>query len=130
MGAPAENTIEFAICRSLARANLHELCERVSTALESSGATMALCDVSRARADAVTVEALARLQLAARRRGCRASCAHWSSSWGWAKCCSSRYSSKSRGSPKSGKTRSVSRKNVNSTILPCSISSTCSAHGS
>jgi ABC-type transporter Mla MlaB component len=73
MGAPAEETIEFAICRSLLRANLQELCDRICKALESSGAKVALCDVSRARADAVTVEALARLQLAARRRGCRAS---------------------------------------------------------
>ena len=30
-----------------------------------------VCDVSGVRADAVTVEALARLQLAARRHGCR-----------------------------------------------------------
>jgi hypothetical protein len=72
MAAHAEDTIEFAICRALARANLQELCDRVCKALESSGAKVALCDVSRARADAVTVEALARLQLAARRRGCRA----------------------------------------------------------
>jgi ABC-type transporter Mla MlaB component len=73
MAPPAAETIEFAICRSLARANLHELCDRVCKALESSGAKVALCDVSRARADAVTVEALARFQLAARRQGCQAS---------------------------------------------------------
>ena len=36
----------------------------------------------------------------------------------------------SSGRPKSGKTRSVSRKKVSSTTLPSSISSTCSAHGS
>jgi ABC-type transporter Mla MlaB component len=73
MAVPAQETIEFAICRPLARANLGELCERVCNALESSGAGVAICDLSKARADAVTVEALARLQLEARRRGCRAS---------------------------------------------------------
>jgi ABC-type transporter Mla MlaB component len=73
MTVPAQETIEFAICRPLARANLQELCERVCKALESSGAEVAHCDLSKARADAVTVEALARLQLEVRRRGCRAS---------------------------------------------------------
>jgi hypothetical protein len=73
MAVPAQETIEFAICRPLARANLGELCERVCKALESTGAGVAICDLSQARADAVTVEALARLQLAVRRRGFQAS---------------------------------------------------------
>jgi ABC-type transporter Mla MlaB component len=33
--------------------------------------TIVVCDVACARADAVTIDALARLQLAARRHGCR-----------------------------------------------------------
>ncbi len=44
----------------------------------------------------------------------------------WARC----YDSTRAGRPKSGNTRSVSRKNVSSTIRPSAISSTCSAHGS
>ena len=44
--------------------------------LEGSGASVAICDVSQAKADAVTVDALARLQLVARRTGCRLSLCH------------------------------------------------------
>jgi ABC-type transporter Mla MlaB component len=72
MAVPAQETIELAICRPLGRANLGGLCEGVCKALESSGAGVAICDLSKARADAVTVEALARLQLEVRRRGYRA----------------------------------------------------------
>jgi ABC-type transporter Mla MlaB component len=39
--------------------------------LASSGATLALCDLRGIRADAASVDALARLHLYARRRGCR-----------------------------------------------------------
>jgi ABC-type transporter Mla MlaB component len=38
--------------------------------------TKVVCDVACARADVVTVEALARLQLAARRHGCRVTLRH------------------------------------------------------
>ena len=38
--------------------------------------TIVVCDVACARADAETVEALARLQLAARRHGCRVRLRH------------------------------------------------------
>lgn len=38
--------------------------------LEAGDVTLAICDVSDASADAVTVDALARLQLAVRRGGC------------------------------------------------------------
>jgi hypothetical protein len=37
--------------------------------LDASSASIALCDVTGVEPDAVTVDALARLQLAARRRG-------------------------------------------------------------
>jgi ABC-type transporter Mla MlaB component len=43
----------------------------VCALLEQTGATQALCDVTGIVADAVTVDALARLQLAARRHRCR-----------------------------------------------------------
>ena len=39
--------------------------------LQSSGAETALCDVGAAYVDAVTIDALARLELAARRHGCQ-----------------------------------------------------------
>ncbi len=78
MAAGVSRTTAFAIGGPIARADLPALCERLCALLEESGATIALCDVSAARADLVTVEALARLQLAARRHGgelrlCRAS---------------------------------------------------------
>ena len=41
-----------------------------------TGADVAVCDVAGVAADAVTVDALARLQLAARRHGCRIQLEH------------------------------------------------------
>jgi ABC-type transporter Mla MlaB component len=61
----------FAIRGPLARADLPGLCERVCAVLASSPADVALCDVAEIAADAVAIDALARLQLAAGRHGCR-----------------------------------------------------------
>lgn len=47
------------------------LCERLRVLLESSDAEVVVCDVRGLAADAVTVDALARLQLTARRLGRR-----------------------------------------------------------
>lgn len=66
-----QSTITFAIEGPIARADLPGLCDRVCTLLEQSRAGVALCDVSGADVDAVTVDALARLQLAAQRHGCQ-----------------------------------------------------------
>jgi ABC-type transporter Mla MlaB component len=66
-----QTTITFGIRGPLARSDLPGLCDRVCGLLETSRATVALCDVSGIRADAVAVDALARLQLAAYRHGCR-----------------------------------------------------------
>jgi ABC-type transporter Mla MlaB component len=63
-------TIVFAIAGPIARSDLPGLCDRVCALLERSGARQAFCDVSGVEPDAVTVDALARLQLAARRHGC------------------------------------------------------------
>jgi len=71
MTSPPQGTITFAIDGPIARADLPGLCARVCTLLEQSGAGVVLCDVSSVEVDAVTVDALARLQLAARRHGCR-----------------------------------------------------------
>jgi ABC-type transporter Mla MlaB component len=64
-------TITFGIRGPLARSDLPGLCGRVCALLEGTRATVALCDVSGIGADAVAVDALARLQLAAYRHGCQ-----------------------------------------------------------
>jgi ABC-type transporter Mla MlaB component len=76
MAASAPQTIAFAIGGPIARADLPGLCERVCALLEQSGARVALCDVGGIDPDAVTVDALARLQLAARRHGCQVKLRH------------------------------------------------------
>ena len=69
MSAPP-STIVFAIDGPIARADLPGLCNRVCALLQRSRPEVALCDVRGVDVDAVTVDALARLQLAARRHGC------------------------------------------------------------
>ena len=72
MAAPAPPTLIFAVRGPIARADLPGLCDRVCALLRGSGgAEVAICDVSGVVPDAVTVDALARLQLAARRAGCQ-----------------------------------------------------------
>jgi ABC-type transporter Mla MlaB component len=70
MRAPAPRTVAFAVHGPIARADLPGLCERVCALLSTSGAGIAFCDVQGIQPDAVTVDALARLQLAARGYGC------------------------------------------------------------
>ena len=79
MAAGAPRTIAFAIRGPIARADLPGLCQRVCALLETSGADVAVCDVRGVQADAVVVDGLARLQLAARRHGCRVRLRHASS---------------------------------------------------
>lgn len=77
MAAAAPQTVAFAIHRPIRPADLPGLCERVCTVLEQSGgAGVVLCDVSGVEPDAVTVDALARLQLAAHRRVCQVRLRH------------------------------------------------------
>jgi ABC-type transporter Mla MlaB component len=71
MAGPPPNTITFAIWGPIARADLPGLCDRVCALITTSGAGTALCDVAGIAVDAVTVDALARLQLAAHRQNCR-----------------------------------------------------------
>ena len=70
MAAPAPQTISFAITGPIARADLPGLRDRVCGLLQAGRPDVALCDVRGVQPDAVTVDALARLQLAARRHGC------------------------------------------------------------
>jgi ABC-type transporter Mla MlaB component len=71
MSAPPPQQVAFAIGGPIARADLPGLCERVCALLEASGTGVVVCDVGGVNTDAVTVDALARLQLGARRHGCR-----------------------------------------------------------
>jgi ABC-type transporter Mla MlaB component len=72
MGAPAPKTIAFAIRGPILPSDLPGLCDRVCALLDQqAGAGAAVCDVRGVEPDAVAVDALARLQVAAARRGCR-----------------------------------------------------------
>jgi len=71
MAASVPQTVAFAIRGPIERTDLPGLCERVCFLLESSGADVAVCDVHGVPPDAVTADALARLQLAAVRRSCQ-----------------------------------------------------------
>ncbi len=64
-------TVGFAIRGPIARGDLPGLCERVCALLEACPARVVDVDVGGVDVDAVTVDALARLQLAAGRRGCQ-----------------------------------------------------------
>ena len=70
MAAPESIAPTFAIRGPIARADLPGLRERLCPLLASS-APVAICDVHGVTVDAVTVDALAQLQLAARRHGCQ-----------------------------------------------------------
>lgn len=65
------SAITFAIRGPLAPSDLPGLCARVCAQLERSGSGFAFCDMRGVHADAVAVDALARVQLAAHRHGCR-----------------------------------------------------------
>ena len=70
MAVPAPPRLVFAIRGPIARADLPGLCDRACTLLEKNHGRAVLCDVAGVEPDAVTVDALARLQLGARRHGC------------------------------------------------------------
>jgi ABC-type transporter Mla MlaB component len=70
MTASGPYTVVFAIHGPITRADLPALCERVCALLGENRAGVAVCDVRGVEPDAVTVDALARLQVAAHRRGC------------------------------------------------------------
>jgi ABC-type transporter Mla MlaB component len=70
MAAPAPETVARALGGPITRADLPVLGERVGALLDESDADVILCDVAGVRPDAVTLDALARVHLAARRHGC------------------------------------------------------------
>ena len=61
----------FAVRGPISRADLPGLCDRVCALLGEASPGIVYCDVRTVCADAVTVDALARLQLAARTYGCQ-----------------------------------------------------------
>lgn len=62
---------DLVIWGPIARADLPGLCDRVCAELAASGRGVVHCGVAGIEPDAVTVDALARLQLAAGRLGCQ-----------------------------------------------------------
>jgi ABC-type transporter Mla MlaB component len=70
MAAASLRATTFEIHGPISRADLPGLCARVCEHLASSRAEVAYCDVRDVEPDAVTVDALARLQLGARRHSC------------------------------------------------------------
>jgi ABC-type transporter Mla MlaB component len=69
---PSTPEIELGTSGRIDRADIPGLCERAQVALTSRAASQLVCDVGAIVApDAVTVDALARLQLTARRLGCQ-----------------------------------------------------------
>jgi len=76
MASSAPQTIAFAVWGPIARDDLPGLCARVCALLGRGHADVALCDVSGVEPDAVTVDALARLQVAAQRTGCQVRLRH------------------------------------------------------
>ena len=62
---------DFAIRGPIAREDLPGLSDRICALLREHGPGAPRCDVTGVAPDAVTVDALARLQLAAKRLGCQ-----------------------------------------------------------
>jgi ABC-type transporter Mla MlaB component len=69
--ATQARTMTFAVYGPIDRDDLAGLCARICGLLERERPEVAFCTVAGVEPDAVTVEALARLQLAARRHDCR-----------------------------------------------------------
>jgi ABC-type transporter Mla MlaB component len=70
MAAPGPQTVVLALEGPLDRSEVPGVYERAAALLMRSTAATVVCDLSRAAATVVSVDALARVTLAARRRGC------------------------------------------------------------
>lgn len=68
--------ITFAVRGPIARTDLPGLCDRICRLLAEAQGACVYCDVAGVPADAVTVDALARLQLAARHSSCEVRLRH------------------------------------------------------
>jgi ABC-type transporter Mla MlaB component len=76
MGSFAPQTVAFSIAGPIAPADLPGLSDRITALLRECRAGVVLCDVQGLEPDAVSVEALCRLQVAAGRHGCRVRLRH------------------------------------------------------
>ena len=76
MESSVPKTVSFAVFGPITRDDLPGLCAGVCALLDRSDADVALCDVGEIAPDAVTVDALARLQLAARHYRCQVRLRH------------------------------------------------------
>ena len=133
-------TIVFAIWGPIAREDLPGCVTGCARCWPLRGRPSALCDVTSVAADAVTVDALARLQLAAKRsgylirlRGASDDLSALVAFMGLQDVLSPRRRSvlePRRQSPTAGTARSVREKERHARDLPLAISSTWSAHGS
>jgi hypothetical protein len=65
--------VVFSVYGPIAAGDLPGLCDRVCRVLSGSGSHFAVCEVEGVEPNAATVDALCRLQLAARRLGIRIS---------------------------------------------------------
>jgi ABC-type transporter Mla MlaB component len=70
MGSSPPRLVAFAIRAPLTRADLPGLTERLCRLLAGCSGGAVLCDVREVPSDCIAVDALARLQLAAKRHGC------------------------------------------------------------
>ncbi|MBV9309443.1 MAG: STAS domain-containing protein [Solirubrobacterales bacterium] len=70
MTSEPEAAVQFTVHGPLSRADLPGLYQRACAALKRSAGRVVVCEVGGIEADAVAADALARLQLAARRNHC------------------------------------------------------------
>ncbi len=71
MAAPARRPVVFSVHGPITAEDLPGLCDRVCGILSAAGSPFAVCEVDGVEPNAATVDALARLQLAAGRLGSR-----------------------------------------------------------
>jgi ABC-type transporter Mla MlaB component len=123
-------SVVFGIRGPIAPDDLPGLCDRVCRILAAADGPVVICEVDGVAADAVAVDALCRLQLAARRRRCEIRLRNAGEEllalvalMGLTDVLPD-YESSRGGSPKRGKSVSVSRKNVSSPTLPPRASTT------
>ena len=73
-----QTTISFVVRGPIARPDLPGLCDRLRDRIAEHKARRVVCEVDDLAADAIAVDALARLRLTACRSGCAVSLEGWS----------------------------------------------------
>ena len=73
-----QTTVSFVVRGPLARGDIPGLCDRLRQGIAELNATHVVCEVTGLAADAVAVDALAQLRLAAGRCGCSVDVEGWS----------------------------------------------------